>query len=217
MKQIKLSICLLAVIVMVSNCKSKNESSNNDGVVIPELSWELKQNLSNDKGESLSVLTIKNTSDIDLPASGWKIYFNYILSFTVEQTSPFEIKHVNGDVRSLSPIAEFKGLKSGEQIEITLLGSGSVLSFTDAPIGFFIVYDENPGKGITCSFEMVDLPLTGLNRTANEILPVYTAEVTYEENLKISKLDVSEFCPIIPTPRWYKRKKGELKLSIQLR
>lgn len=209
MKQVKLSIYVMALLCALASCQIKTEQD----AVIPEISWELKQNLHTKNGESHSILTLKNTSESEFPEKGWKIYFNFILSMRVDSASPFNINHVNGDFMSLSPNPDFKGLKMGSQIEIPLLAGGSMLSYTDAPRGFFIVYDNQPDSGLVCNYNLEKIPLSGLKRNENDILPVHTPEVTYDENLDIAWLDESEFCPIIPRPQNYQLNKGAYTLK----
>ncbi len=112
------------------------------------INWELKDNHYQGKPVCLSALTVTNTSKKVFPASGWKIYFNYIRRVEpASVTGNTVIRHINGDVFCLSPEPGFKELKPGESIRIEFVSDEPVLNQTDAPDGLYIVWDGAPDHG----------------------------------------------------------------------
>lgn len=181
-----------------------------------EIHWQLKQNLVNNNNESQWLLTITNNSKYNLSSNGWSIYFNHIQSFKVDDKYGVEIRSLNGDLRQIKPLANFAGIASGKSIELAILSSGSALNITDAPLGFFVVFDNDSLNGIPCDYSIGDFTKVNLNRNANEILPVYTPEVAYAENEGLKVLNKGAFCPIIPKPKEFSFNKGELLFKDQI-
>src|SRR5215510_9266064 len=106
------------------------------------LKWEVVSN--HFDGDTFrAALTITNHGDVRLPGTGWAIYFNSCRKPLPESvTGGVVIEHVNGDLFKLSPGAHFGSLAPGVSREIGYLAALWAVLETDAPIGFFIVYDE---------------------------------------------------------------------------
>ncbi len=198
---------LLIIVALSILGACKNNKTNNATL---DINWQLKQNLVNDNDEAQWLLTLTNTSKTNLPAKGWSIYFNHIQTLKVDKKSRVKILPVNGDLRVLKPIDGFTGITSGQSYEITVFSSGSVLNITDAPLGFYIVFDNDLENGIPCSLTIGEFPKTNLNRTNNEELPIYTPQVAYVKNRNLKLLKKRDFCPIIPTPKKYSQNTGQL-------
>jgi hexosaminidase len=206
MKQFNIaSFLLVAAFVLQVACTNTTTKNVSEA---PGLTWELKQNLSNNEGESLAVLTIENSSSKDLPSKGWTLYFNYILPVRVNAGSGLEAVHVNGDLRALRP-KDFKGLAVGESQQVELICGGSIVQYTDAPDGFYIVFDKEPEKAIVCKTKHLPLPIAQMNRTPDDVLPVQSAALRFEENQKLSVLGKNKMAPFIPMPSSYAYLKGE--------
>src|ERR1700761_4934140 len=112
------------------------------------ISWEAIQNDYQNKSElSLNALVLTNNGKTVLPASGWKLYFNSARDIdAVTVTGNAKIEHLNGDLFTLTPTATFTDLKPGASESIQFTGD-DVINFTDAPEGFYIVWDAEPAKG----------------------------------------------------------------------
>ena len=75
--------------------------------------WQVLQNDYQNKPRALNALIITNNGSSDLPATGWKLFFNSAGLFIPETVSGnARIDFVNGDLFSLAPI-NFSILKPG--------------------------------------------------------------------------------------------------------
>src|SRR5580692_3996512 len=102
MKKLSLAIMLIALSITNLFAQKKDKPSTN-GL---SLSWEIIENNYSNKPQSLSVLTfVANKSG--LPATGWKLYFNFAEPIPQTLTPGVNITHVNGDLFCLSPTADF--------------------------------------------------------------------------------------------------------------
>src|ERR1700712_2399225 len=137
-------IILFLAIAFCVGAKAQNQPAFNAKDI--SISWEAVQNNYN-KSQSLSALNITNNGRQTLPASGWKFYFNSARDITSETvTGNAAIKQINGDLFSLTPNAKFPELKPGATARVEFLGD-EIVNITDAPEGFYLVWDAQPEKG----------------------------------------------------------------------
>ncbi|MEI6747879.1 MAG: family 20 glycosylhydrolase [Bacteroidota bacterium] len=176
-----------------------------------EITWELLSNNYNKEHLNLSSLTIKNTGKDILPSSGWTIYFNYNRElFPALATGPFVISHVNGDIYQLKPSAKFTGLKPDDSLLITYISDGSILNFTAAPCGMYIVWDANPIKGMTLN-NYINKPIR------DTTIAFVTPEDTYNKNKLIYDIPFQSLPKIFPTPVLITEGSGEFILDTNVR
>jgi len=162
------------------------------------ITWEALQNDSPKKGQALNAITITNNGKATFPATGWKMYFNSA-RLVAEQTvtGNATIKFVNGDLFSLTPTATFADLKPGQSVRIEFIDEDPVITVTDGPEGFYVVWDSQPDKGYN----------TGAF-TIKPFKPNYpgliTPAIVYDQNKTITDIPEQQLTKIFPTPVSYK-------------
>ncbi len=172
--------------------------------------WALVSNNYQSKSLCLSALTITNNGKTVFPASGWTIYFNYIRSIDpATVTGNVLIKHVNGDVFSISPLAGFKPLKYGDAVRIEFVSGETVLNPTDAPGGLYMVWDQHPDKGIAIPSYMIH-PIK--DSSAGYVTP----EMVFNQNKAITDIPLDRLPNIFPTPVSYTAQPGQFQLDASL-
>ncbi|TPE43882.1 family 20 glycosylhydrolase [Pontibacter mangrovi] len=161
------------------------------------LKLELADNRYQDKAQSRAILTITNNGQEELPAKGWKLYFNGGALRSADSTVAI-IQHFNGDLHYLAPGPDFEEIEPGESATVEVLGRavGNVSNF---PVGFYIVYDEEPGKGIPVSLEVEP------GKHFDEATQQFAAKF-YEANAMIQDLPATSLPKVFPTPVSYQEK-----------
>ncbi len=168
-----------------------------------QLSWENLEN--NHQGEShfLSAFRFQNTGQQDFPATGWTLYFN--LSRVIQAgsvTGNVQIAHQNGDLFSLKPGADFKGIRAGQSIEVTFLADDWALNESDAPTGPYLVWDAAPGKGFPITQYRI-VPFTRpeqYQRTKNDGTTLPTPEKLFAKYAQTMLLPLDKTPRVLPTP-----------------
>jgi hexosaminidase len=169
-----------------------------------QITWSVIENHYQTKEQNQSVLTIQNNSLNILPASGWKLYFNLGRDIKPQlPDSKLQISHVNGDLYYIYPTANFTGLIAKSKFELACLSGGSVINREDAPQGFYLVWDNDPGKAIPLNDVKVIPPsdLNKLKRFANDELT--SSAQLYKQNERAAKFKNYRICKIFPQPASY--------------
>ena len=136
------------------------------------------------------------TANIDLPASGWEIYYSQIAPLHNHDSAQFDLVHINGDLHRLSPKAAFTGLKAGQSIDIIFRASYWNLSEYDIMPNFIVTGDGLEARVIDSTRAKVD-PETGL-----EVLPHVTAFTDYHHQFKRTESDST---PWLTAADYYQR------------
>ncbi|WP_020603096.1 family 20 glycosylhydrolase [Spirosoma spitsbergense] len=150
--------------------------------------------LADNTGRSRLALTLTNTGNNSLPASGWTMYFNSG-SATSTDSNVAQVTPVNGDFYSLKPGPAFKAIAPGQSETITIQDR-HIRNITDFPIGFYLVFDSNLEEafpvGLTVNkgnqFDKADQQL---------------AEKIYDQNATIQSIQADKVTRIFPTPVSY--------------
>ncbi|HNM23857.1 MAG TPA: family 20 glycosylhydrolase, partial [Saprospiraceae bacterium] len=172
-----------------------------------KLEWELVENQYQGAEQTLSRLTLTNDSKNRLPVSGWSIYFSFGRSFRPEATlaSGFEVKQLSGDWFRLRPTDKFSGLAPGQVCKVDLVSSDWLVHHTDAPNGFYMVFEREPDKGYPLPLPVVKGPADPrklLRSPDDKKMPVTPADI-YNQNLAIGAPETDKMCPVFPTPmKW---------------
>jgi hexosaminidase len=174
------------------------------------ISWEAVQNdYQNKPGVSLNALVLTNTGHTILPSAGWKLYFNSARDLEpAAVTGNAQINHLNGDLFALTPNGSFTGLKPGASARIEFTGD-EVVNFTDAPEGFYIVWDSEPAKGYAAgpfSVKPFSPKYPGL------VTPV----VIYNQNKTVADVPEQQLTKVFPTPTAYTETGGSFTLTNNL-
>jgi hexosaminidase len=171
------------------------------------ITWQALQNDNPRKGESLNELVVTNNGKTELPASGWKFYFNSargILSTTT--TGNAVITKLNGDLFTVTPTSTFTGIKPGESVKIDFVSDEEVINISDGPLGFYLVWDDKPQKGYPIGDPKI-LPFS----------PSYpglvTTEVIYNQNKVIKDVPEEQLTKAFPTPVSYQETSGFFSIN----
>lgn len=170
------------------------------------ITWEALQNNYQNKPQSLNAITITNNGKSTFPANGWKMYFNSA-RLMAEQTviGNATIKFVNGDLFSLTPTATFTELRPGQSVRIEFVDEEPVITATDGPEGFYVVWDNQPDRGYN----------TGAF-TIKPFKPNYpgliTPAIIYDQNKNITDIPEQQLTKVFPTPVSYKETGGNFTL-----
>ncbi|WP_410497722.1 family 20 glycosylhydrolase [Chitinibacter sp. S2-10] len=182
-----------------------------------KLTWANKTNAHN--GDNfLAELTLTNLSDQPLQGAGWALYFNTCRKIKPETvTGGAHVTHINGDFWSLEPKADFGVLQPGESRTFAYEGLFWVISETDAPLGFYIVYDVNTSNAkmeVIGDPEILDFASPEQrNRNAADLVALGGPAKTYADNEGLSLLAADQLSKITPTPLSYKAASGEFVIN----
>jgi hexosaminidase len=168
------------------------------------LAWTLQQNQYEGKQQALSRLRLINTGSKPIPARGWSLYFNAVRGFIPEYSQPsgFDITALGGDWFRLSPNKNFSGIKRNGHWDIPLVCRHWLMNKADAPSGFYLVYDSNPGKGYALPPVIIMAPEDpgALRRSPQDNAPEATPAWIYEQNKALSLLPAKQVEGVFPTP-----------------
>lgn len=171
------------------------------------LSWEVIDNNYKNKQQSLTALIITNNGTEEMPAGGWKIYFNSSRNFIVDAASGnAKVQQVNGDLYSITPNQNFKAIKPGESARIEYICEDIVVNYTDAIEGPYFVWDAAPEKGY--------LPGNFIIKPLDPKYPgLVTPEVIYNQNKSIADIPADKLPKIVPLPLSYQETEGTFTLA----
>ncbi|HEY8999847.1 MAG TPA: family 20 glycosylhydrolase [Mucilaginibacter sp.] len=172
-----------------------------------QIKWEAVQDDYQNKAQSLNAITITNTGKNTFPANGWKIYFNSPHDFLpASPTGNVKVDHINGDLFSFTPLSSFTELKPGASVRIEFIDTDNIVNFTDAPEGFYIVWNTQADKGY--SFGAVNV--TPFKPTYKGLI---TPEIIYNQNASITDIPEKQLTKVFPTPSSYSEIKGVFRLN----
>jgi hexosaminidase len=169
-----------------------------------KIDWQPVTNHYLQPGRFLATITLTNTdAAAQLPKNGWRIFYNGFKD-AVDTNMGHGLKsyRIHGDLFCLEPTAEFNGLKPSEKIELQFIGDGWVYNISDAPTGFYMVWDNAPTKAFNITNVTVHAPtdLSKLNRWPDGKPEQVTPQAIFEANKVITNLDASKLPKIFPTP-----------------
>jgi len=202
----QLLIVMLILIVGTKANASKIDSSPFNASDL-HIKWEGVQDDYQNKAQSLNAITITNTGKNTFPASGWKIYFNSPHNFLpASPTNNVKVDHINGDLFSFTPLNTFTELKPGASVRIEFIDTDNIVNFTDAPEGFYIVWDTQTDKG----YSVGAVTITPFKPTYKGLV---TPEIIYNQNASITDIPEKQLIKVFPTPSSYSETKGIFKLN----
>lgn len=179
-----------------------------------QLSWTVYENNYLGKEQNRSAITVRNLAAQGFPAQGWKIYFNYGKKMQpIGDLQQLKITHVNGGLYYLSPGKDFKGLVAGAEIAQQYVANSWIVNSSDAPQGFYLVWDDAPAKGIPLQPIVIVPPAAQqkLKRFAADQEPA--AEQVYLQNERGRNQKNNAPCAIFPRPLAYQERPGDFVLS----
>jgi hexosaminidase len=195
-----LLLLLLSGIILAFNARSQNINAGYETSLT--YSWDIK--MLNAVPQPVFLLT--NNSNSAIPANGWSLYFNCIKKpFLVGADSlSYQIWHINGDLFKINLKSALPSLKAGESLKIQITVP-DIRNFTEVPSGFYLVYDNEPGKGY---------PLKN-NTPFNNTTEPEVALASFKKNAQLSSAQAAGPSLIFPTPLSYVKQKGFFRLTKQ--
>jgi len=176
------------------------------------LQWQPIQNNFEGKNQSLSVLTITNGSEHDIPAKGWTLYFNHGVDIPKPDSRGLSMSYINGDLYKIEPNAAFDGIPAGGKLSYQMVKTGSTDNVTQSPQGFYIVFDSEPNKAIPLKCTYPAPPSEYLNSLSSSKTWMNPAYV-HSKNQDIQDIPSSKLPLIFPSPTEIKVNIGEFKIS----
>ncbi|HSZ72287.1 MAG TPA: family 20 glycosylhydrolase [Cytophagaceae bacterium] len=208
------SLRILALLLVFALTSCSHQRPNGKDISI---TWGLVGNYY--EGELfLSQLQLKNNGTSALENKNWSLYFNFCRKYNQEKLpKEITIEHVNGDLFVLKPTTEFKTLQPGDSVKFDLYGGYWTLNESDAPAGFFFVFDNGKGENtIEEAGTLTVLPFITekqLNRTATDKVVCENERVRFTRDSTLTLLPLADVCPITPTPLSYKLGKDSLVID----
>ena len=184
-----------------------------------QLRWELLRNEYTPQmpqGRSQARMILTNNDSVRLPAKGWTLYFNSMDGVVVGPvTGNLRMEQVSGNLFRLVPQPGFSGLAPGQTINIDYYHPQVIIKMARAPIGPYLVYDDQPDVGMALG-DFALLPVTRpeqLDKGNTGARPVVTAADTYRSNTRADLLAASAVPPVLPTPAHLEKGSGRLRLA----
>lgn len=179
-------------------------------------------------------IKLQNNSGIDLaPGTGnWQIYLHAIRKLTDAVPSGLHLEHVQGDLHRLTATRDFKGLASGQQLEVQFHASASMVSYSDFMPRAFIVADKlQPVVFANTDTEQLSAFVAPLRKSEQQLrfakpkpdlYPIATASSRYLQNQRVNEGNITAETirdRIVPTPKKavYGRGRTEVTNNWQLR
>lgn len=182
-----------------------------------QIFWQLRTNQYEKPGQHLARFTLLNGHyKTSLPAKGWTIYYNATREvLRVLPGSGLMTERIHGDLFRLYPGPGFRGLAPGKSIDLEYIGGAWVFNISDAPSGYYLVWDDAPDTPHAISRVSAHAPadLFAFKRSADSPEMQMTPERVYAQNEKTKDLPVSSLPKILPTPVNYAEKPGFFPLS----
>ncbi len=225
MKKSLLPLACLVMGLSFWQCSSKKSSNNGNKetatVETPAdaaniaVEWELIRN--QDKGQNAykAQFILKNNRKDTLDNTGWGLYFSKAPHKVLKSDNSITFENINGDFYRISPTKEFTPLAPGDSIHIRYSCENWNIKDTDAPGGLFFVFDDADDEPLTV-YDYTVHPRTKAiqsQRTADDIMPVTTAQSRYESNEKLSLLPADQVQPIVPTPVTLEKGEGSVSVT----
>jgi hexosaminidase len=145
-------------------------------------------------------LTLRNTG-VDPIAPGWALYFNTCRKIVAgSAANGFHIDHVNGDLFRLSRAASAPAWQPDEVLSIPYQGHYWTISFTDAPLGFYLVAFDG---AVTPLGDPVIAPFAlprQQHRGPNDVTPLDDDAGRFVQNAALQLLAPEDVGRITPQP-----------------
>ena len=169
---------------------------------------------------------MRNNSSVALRAGAgnWVMYFHAIRKLDTKVQKGLRLQHVQGDLHSVTPGTDFKGLKPGEQLNFTFSPSSSLVSYSDwMPRAFITAKGLTPeifANTDTEDFSRFVEPYTQpeqlqrFNQPGPDLYPIATSQSRFVLNQQqLSAFEKPEQLSIVPRPQQISYQRGQTKLT----
>ncbi|MFN8354327.1 MAG: family 20 glycosylhydrolase [Spirosomataceae bacterium] len=181
------------------------------------IDWQLVTNHHNGEDQFLYTLTLTNTDKkLSLPATGWTIYYNANRDVIKKDVGHgLEMFRVHGDLFYLRPTTNFKGIKPGESIVLQCIGDAWAFNISDAPAGYYWVWDNAPTTSIAITKTTARPPadINKFKRSPNQPNDQITPQMVFEQNKSIVDIPAEQLPRILPTPVSYLEQAGSFTIT----
>ena len=182
-----------------------------------KIDWQLVSNNYNGKDQYLFTLKLTNNSKKTiLPTDNWTIYYNANRDIADKQLSGgLESFRWHGDLFYLKPGKDFKGLKPGESLIAEGIGDAWVFNISDAPSGYYWVWNNDPKKTypITNTSAKPPADIIKFKRSPDEKGDQVTPEMVFNQNASVKDIPLNELPTIFPTPVSFQSREGFFKIN----
>ncbi len=210
----------MKLITIALLCLAFCAKAQKKAIFLPEnirIEWHFLNNNEQGKDQFRSALRITNGNPkVPLPASGWNIYYNGTRDIVNKSVGPgLEMERLHGDLFRLRPTAGFAGIKPNESIEFQYISDAWAFNISDAPVGFYWVWDAAPAQTINIT-QVSARPPDDINQfklSPGQKNDQVTPEMVFESNQFITDLPAEELSAIFPTPVSCVKKEGSFLIN----
>lgn len=215
----KKQFILFSMMLIFSIFASWSQTKNRFNPGELKIDWKLVTNNYKGQDKYLFSLTLTNTGKkAMLPSGGWTIWYNANRDIADSNLmGPMKSFRWHGDLFYLKPTIDFKGLKPGESITVEGVGDAWVFNISDAPSGYYWVWDNDP-KNAHAIVKTTATPPSDINkfkRSPDQVNDQITPDMVYEQNKNIKEIPSKSLPKILPTPVSYQSMEGEFLLNEQ--
>lgn len=208
---------LLPILFLVLSSFVQAQKKSVFNVADLQIDWKLITNNYQGKDQYQFSLTLTNTSKKNsLPAGNWTIYYNANRDVADSNLNgPMKSYRIHGDLFYLKPTSDFKGLKPTESITVEGIGGAWAFNISDAPSGYYLVWDNAPTKSYAI-IKTSATPPSDINKfklSPTQKNDQITPEMVFDQNASIKDISTTQLVPVFPTPTSYQAKEGSFKLS----
>ena len=207
----------IAILLLFTYLSTSAQKTNVFEPANLKIDWQLISNNYKGKDQYLFSFKLTNLSKkAILPTDGWSIYYNANNGIVDKNlSSGLESNRLNGDLFYLKPSKDFKGLKPGESMVAEGVADAWVFTKSDAPSGFYWVWNNNQTKTYAITNITVTPPadINKFKRSPNEKGDQVTPEMVYDRNANITDIEISALPKIFPTPVSYVQGEGKFQIN----
>ncbi len=192
-----------------------------------ELKFAVKTNFTSATAQKPQAeFVIRNNSSVALGAGAgnWVVYFHAIRKLDTKVQKGLRLQHLQGDLHSVTPATDFKGLKPGEQLNFTFSPSSSLVSYSDWMPRAFItakgltpeIFSNTDTEDFSRFVEPYTQPeqLQRFNQPGPDLYPIATSQSRFVLNQQqLSAFEKPEQLSIVPRPQQISYQRGQTKLT----
>ena len=192
-----------------------------------ELKFAVKSNFTSaaePKGQVELILNNKSSQTLTAGQGSWALYFHAIRKQDAAEQHGLILRHVQGDLHSVTPGKKFKGLKPGEQLRLTFFPSSSMVSYSDwMPRAFITAKGLTPeifANTDTEDFSRFVEPYTQpeqlqrFNNPGSDLYPIATSQSRFVQNQQqLSAFEKPEQLSVVPRPQQVSYQRGQAQLN----